>query len=246
MVIENKKTKNIIYDINQWKIECPPKNVSKQWKNGYSAYELASEYITNGSLSIERFLLSTGVVSNLKINFAYPEYETKIDKYGQGRVHDLLLLATQGTEDILISVEGKVNESFGNYDLSNYYLKSKIDMLNGLNSNKCLRIEGILKKLFRDRIPKNISGIRYQLLTGLIGTLEEARNKNIKKAHFVIQIFNTNLSNKNKVYKNHKEINKLIKILSNNSQNLGSNQIVGPYKFQDYQDIELYIGYLEM
>ncbi|ADO82795.1 DUF6946 family protein [Ilyobacter polytropus] len=256
MIIKNKNTGNIINNVTDWKNECPPKNVMKQWKKGYSAYELASEYVINRSLSIQQLFLLNGRGSNLNIEFAYPEYQTKIDEYGQGRVHDLLLLATHDSEDILISVEGKVNESFGNYDLSNYYLKSKIDMLNGQDSNKCLRIEGILKKLFGTEIPKNISGVKYQLLTGLIGTLEESINRNIKKAYFIIQVFNTNFSDKNKIAANHKEMNKLIKILKDKGKNLGlcilqdyqnldENQIVGPYILQDYQDMELYIGYLK-
>ena len=106
MKIINYKNNIKIQSLQDWFNECPPKGASNHWVQGRSAYELANEYLNNDYKSIKPFFNS----KNLKINKCYPEYNTKIDNYGQGRSHDLLMTGSIDKENILISVEGKVDE----------------------------------------------------------------------------------------------------------------------------------------
>lgn len=201
------KTQEVIDTVDKWKVICPLKNPDVQWVDGASAKELAMEYVKNGSDSIESLLIHNGFPKAISLDIAYPEYETRFDSYGQGRVHDLLIKGTIDNEPIIVAVKGKVNESFGTNKLSDYYFRAKVSNLNGINSNKTKRVEELLEFLFADDIPKKIGDIKYQLLTTLIGTIKEAEKQNVKKVFLVFQVFNSQRTEVKAVKRNHKELN---------------------------------------
>ena len=242
MIIKDFKTNTIITNMVTWKQTCSPKGNDNQWKPEYSAYELANEYLNFKCKSLTKIIGLHG--SNFILDEAYPEKETRFDKYGQGRVHDLLLYGKNNGNRIVISVEGKVNESFGNETVSSYYMKNKIDIMNGLNTNKCKRIEEVLPKLFGKGIPKDIYDVKYQLITALIGTLHEACDANINEAYLIVQYFKTNQFDRRIHDTNHKELNKFVRCISGmKNLVLKEDQLVGPFKLGIYKDIEISIGY---
>ena len=236
-----------IRSIDDWKDNCPPKDPVKHWKKDRSAFELASSYIKNNDSLIKNIIISNGICNNVSIKVGYPEYETKLDNYGQGRVHDLLMMGNLDNDKGIISIEGKVDEPFGSSTIKDYYMKSKVKQINGSNTKVCNRIEEMLEKLFCNSIPDKAIMLQYQLLTAVIGTLQEANIKKAKKAIFLVQVFDTILADKKKLDKNHKDLEKLIEILSGSKYtSINNNQILGPFSGHNYRGIDLFIGYIKV
>lgn len=244
MKILNYKNQIDIKSISDWREHCPPKNPDKQWIAGASAYELADEYTKNGPISIENLFNIRFATVQHSFDIAYPEYETRFDNFGQGRVHDLLIKGVFNNQPAIFAIEGKVNESFGTSSLQEYYWKSKVNNLKGSNSKICNRIETLMIALFGDSIPSNVGEIKYQLLTALFGTLYEANLQKINSAFLIFQVFNSSKAKQDNIRKNHKELNKLFNIIDSRNKQIYPNEILGPYKFSSFKKIELYIGYL--
>ena len=106
-----------------------------------------------------------------------PEANTPLPGKGKGRNHDLLMIG----KDFVVGIEAKVTEPFGN--------KTIQKELKGSSKNKKNRIDTLVKELFNCDIDKDIEDLRYQLLTGTMGTLFEAIRNNKSKALFLVIVF---------------------------------------------------------
>jgi len=80
--------------------------------------------------------------SNIAFDYAIPELANKFDEYRSPRKTDLCVFANQFDEKVLISIEGKADEPFGEYVYKEWInnIFKKID--NG-NSRKLDRIIGL-------------------------------------------------------------------------------------------------------
>jgi uncharacterized protein YlaN (UPF0358 family) len=131
---------------------------------------------------VAEFILNRGGAEHLKarvveaigqpIEFerAVPEYETRFDRFGRGRMHDLAIFGkTASGKSLFIGVEAKVDEPFG-ATVRDAYLTAKAKELRGEPTNAPERIEKIVKLHF----PKpDLSSfeVRYQLLYATAGTI---------------------------------------------------------------------------
>lgn len=156
----------------------------------------------------------------------------------------MLIKGTIDGGKVIFAVEGKVNESFGNDNLRDYFFKAKVDKLNGRNTKKCDRVEELLSVLFGNKIPKHIGRIKNQFITALSGTLKEAKIQDVNKAFLIVQVFNTLRTDAKSIIRNHRDLNKLISILDSSDKGINENQVLGPFIFEEYQDIELFIGFI--
>lgn len=115
-----------------------------------------------------------------------PEFVTKLPGKGEGRNHDLLLSG----ENIVVGVEAKVDEAFGNDCLEEWYAYGKTHNADK-GENRRLRLNELCKTVFQkeydDKEP--YSKIRYQLLSALAGTIIESKNEKRKKAMLLIVSF---------------------------------------------------------
>lgn len=135
-------------------------------------------------------------------------------------------------KEIVVGIEAKADETFGK-NISEELVTEDI------SRNKVNRINTLYKNLYGCDIAGG-TDIRYQLLTGVSGTLLEAKAKNIQKALFLIITFKKEGSyNKEKLKSNIKDIDIFINSLAKNKAN-------NAYKFKAYKDIELYIEYIEI
>lgn len=107
-----------------------------------------------------------------------PEANTVLPCKGNGRNHDLLMIG----EDFVVGIEAKVSEPFGE-EISTELIEA--------SDNKKNRIDTLANKLFGCKINevKDGLGLRYQLLTGVYGTLLEAENNKKSKALFLVIVF---------------------------------------------------------
>lgn len=174
---------NIITTVEEWYQFAPPKAKGKHWKDGRSAKSLA-QFMTdkNQVKKLEDILVeleynTKGVIS------CTPEANTVLPCKGNGRNHDLLMIG----EDFVVGIEAKVSEPFGE-EISTELIEA--------SDNKKGRIDKLANELFGCKINEVKDGLklRYQLLTGVYGTLREAEKNKKSKALFLVIVFTDGLT----------------------------------------------------
>lgn len=89
----------------------------KQWKEGYSAFELANcwENAVNLPMSVENAFkeCQLPLFNNVEVLFGFPEYKVALPGGNASSQNDLYVLAKANNELLTIMVEGKVSEPFG-------------------------------------------------------------------------------------------------------------------------------------
>lgn len=161
----------------EWFLMAPPKKGIKQWKDGYSAKELAKYATSKGKLlELMQSVFEEISYSTDDSFIGVPEAETILPGEGEGRNHDLLLY----NEDLVIGIEAKVNEKFGDT------IKKESE---NVTDNKAARIKELKRIVFRNPDSPDVEELRYQLLTATAGTLLEAANRKIKKCIFLVLSF---------------------------------------------------------
>lgn len=88
------------------------------WKNGHSAHALARHFScpsVDKSDGIEEIRKGLELFGYEEVNLqeAKIEYESKLDGFGKGRVHDLSLWGEADEYPLVVCIEAKVNEGFG-------------------------------------------------------------------------------------------------------------------------------------
>ena len=114
-----------------------------------------------------------------------PEANTALPGTGNGRNHDLLMIG----KDFVVGIEAKVSESFG---------KMISKELEGASDNKQYRIDTLAKELFGCEVNADSEDLKYQLLTGVMGTFFEAIKNAKTKALFLIIVFTDGITHENK------------------------------------------------
>ena len=169
---------NIITTVEEWYQFAPPKAKGKHWKDGRSAKSLA-QFMTdkNQVKKLEDILVELKYDTNGVISCT-PEANTVLPCKGNGRNHDLLMIG----EDFVVGIEAKVSESFGE-EISTELIEA--------SDNKKNRIYTLANELFGCKINEVKDGLelRYQLLTGVYGTLREAKKNKKSKALFLVIVF---------------------------------------------------------
>ena len=178
MKIKISKNNNIITTVEEWYQFAPPKAKGKHWKDGRSAKSLA-QFMTdkNQVKKLEDILVELKYDTNGVISCT-PEANTVLPCKGNGRNHDLLMIG----EDFVVGIEAKVSEPFGE-EISTELIEA--------SDNKKGRIDKLANELFGCKINEVKDGLelRYQLLTGVYGTLLEAENNKKSKALFLVIVF---------------------------------------------------------
>ncbi len=193
MKIKIQKTLTI-QDETEWFIAAPPQKGIAQWKDGKSAKEFA-KYVTLGSkefkAQIARIIKNSFGIT-VKSLVGEPEAETKLPpKDASGpRNHDLLLF--DDNNEIVIGIEAKVDEPFG--DKSIYEEREKA------STKKKNRIDWLMEMLLPGKFigDEEVKNFGYQLFTATAGTLLEARRRGVSRCIFVVLSFhNENEPKKN-------------------------------------------------
>ena len=172
-----------ITNVDVWLKVAPPQKGLAQWKDGYSAKELAKfviEHPNDFSKMIEDVLEKT--VGKVPGSFTgEPEAETKLPSRGKGRNHDLLLYS----EKLVIGIEAKVDEPFGNN-------RSILQESNKASKGKKARIDWLLRTILpngRGLQDREVGNLKYQLFTATAGTLLEAAKRDLEECIFLVLAF---------------------------------------------------------
>lgn len=210
IICKDLNIENKITSLEEWFAKCPPQGKEKHWVDGRSAKETAKHWLHIIPCPFIDLLKPL----NLKFNICSPEYVTRFDSYkGNGRNHDLLILAeNELNENVVISIESKVDESFDN-TIAGRIKDAEAEVNKNPNSKALNRIEELRLALFGS-VNDDQLNIRYQLLAAIAGTIAEAKKQNAKKAIFLVQTFISDAIDKKKHMQNQKDLNDFVDLIS--------------------------------
>ncbi|MCG1023463.1 DUF6946 family protein [Sutcliffiella horikoshii] len=229
-----------IHSLSDWLIFAAPAKKEAHLKDLRSAMELAKCWFRDGvatvPLELQALFNANEITKDIVISKGYPERETKLDNFGKGRNHDLVLLGEAGTERFLISIEAKADESYGK--VVGEYLKTV-----SARSNVPNRIEQLTSSILGTNSSNHL---RYQLLHAIAGTLIEAREFGAKQAIFLVHEFHSNETNDRNIARNNHDLNAFLSELFEQPINLEPNLLLGPVAVNGGEflpvDIPLYVG----
>lgn len=140
------KSEHEIHSVEDWFRYAPPKMGERQWKDGRSAKELARSWLRKEfpcPPDEMRLLLERTFKTEITFNEAKPECIIELDDFaGEHRNCDLVVLCNVGAKRMVINVEAKADESFGDL-IGKYY-----DRMTGSRSNVPARIRQLSTALF--------------------------------------------------------------------------------------------------
>jgi len=167
----------------EWQSQLAEPN--KQWKTGYSAKALAYCWMEAEGFpsSVRRVFQRSeyGVFKNIEFLVGFVEYKVPLPPRGHPSQNDILVLAKNKKDLIIITVEGKVFEPFG---------ETVGDWLRDESTGKKTRLKDLsdLLQLNQD----NLQEIRYQLLHRTASAVIEAKRFNASTALMLVHSFSPN------------------------------------------------------
>ena len=174
--------------LSDWEQMAGP--VSKgHWKPDRSARELARDWIDGHAEQRVQALLSLHRdLRPVVLERAIAEKRTHFDDIGRGpRNHDLLVFGTAAPGRLVVGVEGKADEPFGE-TLAAYRAKKRSG-----ESRAVERLERLTQTLF-GKTPQQdaaLGEIGYQLCSALAGTLADAKREGAEVAVLLVHEFRT-------------------------------------------------------
>ena len=142
---------------------------SIHWKPGHSAWALAHSWqkAEGFPATVERVFRNSGLelFRNVELLFAFPEHKVDLPARGEPSHSDLLAVARGNGQLVVMAVEGKVKEPFGNKTVGEWLGKSPSD-------NRFKRLTYLLNRLALRE--DEVQNIRYQLLHRTVSALIEA------------------------------------------------------------------------
>lgn len=223
-----------IETLEEWEMHAGPKRPT-QWKDGRSAKEIARAWLSaHGSFPAEVTALFAnhphfGPVSSWD---AEPEARLPFDKFaGEPRNSDLVIYANDQHGSLLIAVEAKADEFFGN-TVTNELAAAVKTRQNKPSSNKVTRIEQLLVALMGHGLHEDPSmgSLRYQLMTATAGALCAAERAHARRAVLLVHEFVTDVTSDSKHAINATDLSNFVSRLSHGSvQAVESGNMYGPF-----------------
>ncbi len=224
-ILNSNKRTNEIITLEEWHFHCPPKEKETQWKCKRSAKEMA-RYWTNKNKQAEFLSFIQNVLPDIVFGYAIPELPTKFDVYASPRQNDLVIFANTQGKKVLISIEGKADEPYGSNLVKSELEKAKQTVVTNPKSNKLNRVEGLIKRF--KHLPELLE-CRYQLLTWLAGTIEEAKREKADTVILISQEFHSDETTKANIERNANDLNYFVKLISNGKiHEVKKNEICSP------------------
>lgn len=119
-----------------------------------------------------------------------PEHVTPLPERGEGRNHDLLLYGRGAHGGVVVSVEAKVDEPFGE-TIGAYFDQARAS---AVPTRVPDRIDALLTMVFGNTARPDTDpwrALRYQLLTAVAGTAIEASHRDVATAVVIVHEFLT-------------------------------------------------------
>jgi hypothetical protein len=158
----------------------------KQWRDGFSAKELAKRWEEAGGIpgEVAKLFHESGVPAFASIDLlaAFPEWQTALEGRGKASHSDILVIARTGGGLITITVEGKASEPFGD-TVADWLHKAT----RGKEQNRLNRLAFLRRTIGLTDVP--VDSIRYQLLHRAAAAVLEARAFHARYAAMIVHSF---------------------------------------------------------
>ena len=246
------RDKTVIATTEDWRTLCPPKGGDDHWNSGRSARELAEAWCgTTGPCvpeEIAQLLGSHPDFCDVSIERVFPERQIRFDNLrGEPRNADLAVEAHDRDGRVAITVEGKADESFDR-TISAVLESATQRIARDTRTGAIDRIESLASALlppWREGLP-HLGELRYQLLTGLAGTLAWAREIDASRAIFIVHEFVTDQTRDPKHSMNAADLYAFLTRLSDGViGSLTAGTLAGPIRVpgnSDLPSVPVYIG----
>ena len=221
---------------------------SDKWEEGRSAATLGRFIFEHDGIEqiesiVSAILKSKNISFNWSPNVALFEHESKFDKYGKGRIHDLALRDSDNR--IFVGVEAKVVEPFDSRDIQSAYLSGLIRRAKGDSSNITNRIESLIRRNNFRQFKKEDLSLKYQLLFSTIGTACEDAECCI----FLVLVFKTSFYDEVAGTENYHDYQKFMNAISskriNSDMDLREVEVFTDKKLENKKTIYAAYKYIE-
>jgi hypothetical protein len=245
-----------ISDFESWKLYGKPKR-PEHWKEGRSAYELARDWVGDGDAPERTRALIATRFPGCHLESGAVEKRTRFDKYrGEVRNHDLLVTGSCDAGNLVVGVEGKADESFGE-SISKQQASAQKRLDANEASKGIARLGDLTNLCFSKGLPDALAdaalaGLGYQLMTGLAGTLADAKEFDAQAAVFLVHEFHTDQTDESKQAENSEQYKRFIdKVGASLPEDVDatSSWITEPIPFRghgDYQPDEVLLSFAKM
>ncbi len=240
-----------ICSLEDWLRLAPPKDGAKQWVDGRSAKEVARAWLASdmrAPAEVEAALRLHSDFADLVVERVEPEVHLAFDQRRGPRNADLLVWARDRTGRVAVTVEAKADEEFDNRvtDVFDAGLERRIA---SPHSEGVARLIDLAESILPLRVPGTVTAgrVRYQLLTGVAGTLAHAAAVKADRAILLVHVFRSAKTSERKLAENTKDLDEFVARLSSSKvAGLSANSLVGPFHVPGKplfsKRVALYIG----
>lgn len=242
-----------IRTLEEWQFHAGPKS-EKHWVPGRSAYETGRAWLGDGGApslptEIRDLFDSSDLTRGFDAEIVYPEHQIRFDDFGgEPRNADLALVGRVGRKKVAVTIEGKADEAFSNVLAKEMVLARRAKERNPA-SRKQERIEGLVQGILGLPLEsfQEVENLRYQLFTGVAGTLTWARENSAELAVFLVQVFETAKTQRKRLDRNETDFSEFVLALNRQSPPpIPSGKLHGPYRLPGFgryeQPVPLLIG----
>ncbi len=240
---------------DDWLEHAPPKSGEDHWVDGGSAKELARAWFPIPGEPVippelASLLATHPNLPDIRLIEAEPEARIPFDAYpGEPRNADLAIRAEGSVGTIAITVEAKADESFGD-KIEPMLVAGARKLSRDTNTNIVERVKGLGGALLPpwEEGLDHFGELRYQLLTGVAGTLAYARALSAPVAVFVIHEFiDLDKTKESRRRNNRESLDRFVRRLSGGTiERLTRGVLSDPIRVPGSEmipgDVDLYLG----
>ena len=237
-----RKGDRLLTTIDEWHRFAPPKR-DIHWKDGRSAKENARAWINAApgiQPDIAQVLANCDGIGPLRAWRAEPEARIAIDWFrGEQPNIDLLLVAEDDHGPLVVAIEAKADEPFGNV-LADQHQQARVARASNPRSKAVARIEALLARFAIDLQQRHVPQLRYQLLTATAAVLAEAERHSLVRAVLIVHEFVTPLTVSEKRERNAADLQRFLATVFANDRHLAPADVAGPFTIEGAPT--LYVG----
>ncbi len=226
------KDGNRLRTLEDWQCLASPKSPI-HWKDNRSAKENARRWLESTPhlpSEIAGLLLSCGMTGTVGPWCAEPEARVSFDEFrGEPANIDMLVRAEDDSGPIVICIEAKVDETFGE-TVERTLSEAEKRLEKSPKSKGVERLERLAKIFRLDLSRREVLNLRYQLLTLTAATIAEAHRQSAKCAMAIVHEFMTPLVREEHRDRNASDLDDFLRIVLGSTNSLGSGMVMGPFQ----------------
>ena len=226
------------HPVIDWRDWPRPKKPT-QWRATRSAMELARSWFTSPSpcvpSEVASLFDSSPLTAGMAVEYVRPECVTALPERGEGRNHDLVMVGKSKKAQVTVCVEAKTDEPFG--ETIGAYLRETEQKAKAEHRRTGLpdRVQALLGLVFGTAADSALDpwrAVRYQLLTGVAGTLIQAAEDGADIGVFLVHEFVTESVDRRKARQNARDFSRFVAALFGKEGAAGG-ALTGPISYPE-------------